>query len=80
MAAAYVYASEHEFLEGIEEVDWQLLRHIKKMTRQLEVKDRSTWEWREVLLRAFSVWRELRAKRGGTVLGNLEDGTLELRA
>ena len=80
VAATYVYAAEHEFLEGIEEVDWQLLRHIKKMTRQLEVKDRSTWEWKEVLLRGFAVWRELREKKGGTVLGHLTEGTLEFKA
>lgn len=80
VAAAYVYATEHDFLEGIEEIDWQLLRHIKKMTRQFEVRDRSTWEWKEVLLRGFAVWRQLREERGGVVLGNLEEGTLEFRA
>ena len=37
VAAAYVYASEHGFLRGIEAVDWHLLRHIGKMTGKLEV-------------------------------------------
>ena len=80
VAAAYVYASEHEFLEGVEEVDWHLLRHIQKMTRQFEVKDRSTREWNEVLVRGFSVWRETRKNSGGTIVGDLEEGTLEFRA
>ena len=80
VAAAYVYATEHEFLEGIQEVDWQLLRHIKKMTRQFEVKDRSTWEWKDALLQGFAIWRKLREKKGGTVLGQLKQGTLEFKA
>ncbi|MDE0302673.1 MAG: nucleotide pyrophosphohydrolase [Gammaproteobacteria bacterium] len=80
VAAAYAYASEHEFLEGIEEIDWELLRHIKKMTQQLEVKDRSTWEWSEALLQGFMVWRKLHEQKGGTVIGDLEEGTLEFKA
>ena len=79
VAAAYVYASEHGFLEGLEAVDWQLLRHITQMTRKLEVGDRSTWEWNEVLLCGFSVWRNLRDHNGGTVVGDLERGTIEFR-
>ena len=80
VAAAYVYASEHGFLEGIEVVDWELLRHITKMTRKLEVGDRSTWAWNEVLLRGFAVWRALRERNGGTVVGDLQQGTIEFRA
>ena len=79
VAAAYVYASEHGFLHGIEAVDWQLLRHIGKMTGKLEVGDRSTWEWNETLLRGFAVWRDLRDHNGGTVVGDLERGTIEFR-
>ena len=79
VAAAYVYASEHGFLKGIEVVDWQLLRHITKMTRKLEVGDRSTWAWNEALVRGFAVWRALRDRNGGTVVGDLERGTIEFR-
>ena len=79
VAAAYVYASEHRFLDGIEVVDWQLLRHITKMTRKLEVADRSTGEWNTVLLRGFEVWRALRDGNGGSVVGDLERATIEFR-
>ena len=79
VAAAYVYASEHGFLDGIEVVDWQLLRHITKMTRKLEVADRSTGEWNRVLLRGFEVWRALRDGNGGSVVGDLERATIEFR-
>ena len=77
VAAAYIYASENDFLVGLETVDWQLLRHITKMTRKLEVGDRSTWEWNTVLLNGFAIWRNLRHHNGGTVVGDLERGTIE---
>ena len=80
VAAAYVYASEHGFLLDTDSVDWQLLRHIRKMTANLEVGDRSTWEWNDTLLRGFAVWRKLRNNHGGTVVGDLERGIIEFKA
>jgi NTP pyrophosphatase (non-canonical NTP hydrolase) len=77
VAAAYVYADDHDFLDGIETIDWRLLRHIKQMTSHVEVNNRSTWEWNEALLRGFAVWRELRRHDGGVVHGDLEKGTIE---
>lgn len=77
VAAAYVYASNHNFLDGVEAVDWQILRHIKQLTSQVEVRNRTAWEWNEVLLRGFAVWRQLRAHGGGGVRGDLLAGTIE---
>jgi NTP pyrophosphatase (non-canonical NTP hydrolase) len=76
-AAAYVYSVDHGYLAGIEAVDWQLLRHIKQMTSRLEVRNRTTREWNDVLLRGFAVWRELRTHGGGAVRGDLSAGTIE---
>jgi NTP pyrophosphatase (non-canonical NTP hydrolase) len=76
VAAAYVYASDHEFLQGTSTVDWHLLRHIKQLTKSLEVKDATTWEWNEVVLKAFEIFRKLRANRGGVVTGDLADRTI----
>jgi NTP pyrophosphatase (non-canonical NTP hydrolase) len=75
--AAYVYAADHNYLAGVEAVDWQLLRHIKQMTSRLEVRSRTTKEWNDALLRGFAVWRELRECGGGTVKGELTLGTIE---
>jgi NTP pyrophosphatase (non-canonical NTP hydrolase) len=77
VAAAYVYASDHDLLDGIQVVDWHLLRHIKELTAGVEVRTRTTWEWNDVLVRGFAVWRELRRHRGGVVTGDLHAGTLE---
>lgn len=76
-AAAYVYAADHDYLAGIEAVDWQLLRHIKRMTSHLEVGNLSTKEWNDVLLRGFSLWREVRDHGGGAIRGDLTNRTVE---
>lgn len=77
VAAAYVYAANHDFLDGVDAVDWQLLRHVKQLTATIEVRNRTTWEWNATLLQGFSVWRQLRAHNGGIVRGNVTAGTLE---
>ena len=79
IAAAYVYADQHNFLDGIEAVDWKLIRHIQQMTAKLEVKDRKAWEWNKVLLQGFRVWRKLIEHKGGIVEGDLLTGNLTFR-
>ena len=74
VATAYVYADKHSFMDGAAAVDWQLLRHIKQMTANLEVKDRTTWEWNRSLMDGFRVWRKLREHNGGTVIGDNPGG------
>lgn len=76
VAAAYVYASNNNYLEGADAVDWQLLRHIKQLTSHVEVRNRTTKEWNDALLAAFSVWRRLREHAGGVVRGDLATGTI----
>lgn len=75
--AAYLYASKHTYLDGVETVDWQLLRHIKQLTSPVEVGNRSAKEWNDALLAGFSVWRKLRDHDGGIVRGDLLAGTIE---
>ncbi len=76
VAAAYIYAEEHAFLDGATTVGQQLLRHIARMTRKLEVGDRSAWEWDRALLSGFAVWRELARNGGGCVVGDLNSSSL----
>lgn len=77
VAAAYVYASDHNYLDGVDAVDWQLLRHIKQLTSHVEVSNRTAKEWNDALLAGFGVWRKLREHGGGSVRGELQAGTLE---
>lgn len=79
VATAYIYAEDHAFLEGARAIDHELLRHIMRMTRNLEVSDRSAWEWNRALLAGFEVWRQLRACEGGYVVGDVKRCSLQFR-
>lgn len=77
VASAYVYASNHNYLDEVDAVDWQLLRHLKQLTSHVEVRNRTAREWNDALLAGFAVWRKLREHGRGTVRGDLVAGTLE---
>ncbi len=77
VASAYVYASNHDYLDGVDAVDWQVLRHIKQLASHLEVRNRTAKEWNDALLAGFSVWRKLRERGGGAARGDLLTGAIE---
>lgn len=77
VAAAYAYAADRDLMVGLNVVDWQLLRHIKHLTANVEVRNVSAWEWNEALVRGFAIWRDLREHDGGVVRGDLLAGTIE---
>jgi NTP pyrophosphatase (non-canonical NTP hydrolase) len=74
-AAAYEYATRHARLD-VARVDWDLLRMIKRLTANLEVRARTEAEWEQALLVAFRVWRDVHGRDGGTVRGDLVERTL----
>jgi len=71
-ALVFGYAKDHGFLEGIDTLDYQLLRTIKNMTSHLEVSQRSLGEWEKAILDGYSVWRQLEKNRGGEVVVDLD--------
>ena len=72
MALAFDYARRHRFLDGVNALDFQLLRTIKDMTSHLEVCQCTTGEWEEAILQGFEVWRAVVAARGGRVAVDLD--------
>jgi NTP pyrophosphatase (non-canonical NTP hydrolase) len=79
VAAAYAYAADHRFLEGIEWIDHDLLKHIGRLTAGLEVAPRTSWEWNQALLNGFAAWRQLVAQNGGIVRADLRAGSIAVR-
>lgn len=71
-ALVFNYAKEHSFLEGVSTIDWTLLRTCHEMTSHLEVRSRTLNEWEEMILKCYSVWRNVRDHNGGTVQGDLK--------
>lgn len=69
-ALVFGYARDYSFFDGVESIDFELLRTIKTMTRPFEVRDRTYREWESAILAGFSVWREMVRHRGGVFVGD----------
>jgi NTP pyrophosphatase (non-canonical NTP hydrolase) len=75
-ALVFDYASKHNYLEGVNTLDYQLLKSIKTLVADREVRSRSMHEWEKAILIGYEVWREVRANQGGRIEGDLELKTL----
>jgi NTP pyrophosphatase (non-canonical NTP hydrolase) len=76
-ALAFDYARRHHMLEGVNVLDFQLLRTIKDMTSHLEVKQCTTGEWEQAILQGFKVWRAVLAARGGRIAVDLDQRRID---
>lgn len=68
-AVVFGVAKDYSFFDGVDAVDFNLLRTIKTMTRPFEVRDRTYREWEDAILSGFAVWREMVRYRGGVLIG-----------
>lgn len=71
-ALVFSYAENHEFLEGVTEIDYELLKTIKNMTINLEVSQCSLGEWEKAILIGYEVWRQINKNKGGKVVINID--------
>lgn len=76
VALAFDYARDHNFLSGVEQVDYRLLRTIKSMVGRLEVGRCSLAEWEAAILKGFEIWRQMMANRGGLVKIDLDESSI----
>ncbi|MEO8062135.1 MAG: nucleoside triphosphate pyrophosphohydrolase family protein [Pseudomonadota bacterium] len=67
-ALVFEYARGHNWLDGVTDLDYQLLRTIKGITSLLEVRERSMGEWQRAILLGFEVWRAVLKSSGGRIL------------
>lgn len=76
-ALVFDYAKEHRWLEGVKDLDYNLLRTIKGITSLLEVRERSLGEWQRAILLGFEVWRKILSAGGGKILVDQESKILK---
>lgn len=76
-AIAFDYARRHHMLDGVDILDYQLLRTIKDMSSHLEVKQCTTGDWQQAILQGFKVWRAVLAARGGRIAVDLDRRRIE---
>ena len=70
-AAVFSRAKETRFYDGIDHVDYDLLKTISEFVRGFEVERVPLWQWEGAILNGYRVFRALRDNRGGTVTVDL---------
>jgi len=76
-ALMFAYAQQHNFLEDVTRLDFNLLKTFQIYTASLEVSTRELWEVEDAVMQGFAVWRQLRENSGGIVRGDLSRCSLE---
>lgn len=71
-ATIFSRAKELGFFDGIDHVDYDLLKTVHEFVSGFEVDVVPLWQWEEAILKGYEVFRRLRDNRGGRV-------TLDLR-
>jgi hypothetical protein len=74
-ALIFTYATEHSLLNGVETIDWGILRTCQTMAGGLEVRTRALFDWERAILSAFAAWREALRNGGVRVVGDLGSRT-----
>ncbi|MDQ3569244.1 MAG: nucleoside triphosphate pyrophosphohydrolase family protein [Actinomycetota bacterium] len=79
VAFLFEHARNHRWFCDVTDVDYAVLKTVRVMTAELEVKHRPLWEVERAILQGFTVWRMVREAKGGTVTGDLYRRSLEFR-
>lgn len=77
-ALVFDYARNHRWLDGVEHLDYQLLKTIKGITAHLEdVNGRTLKDWQDAILAGYEVWRQVQDANGGFVEVDMNARTLK---
>jgi NTP pyrophosphatase (non-canonical NTP hydrolase) len=79
-ALVFEYARHHRWLDGIDHLDYELLKTVKGLTAHLEVSMRTMKDWQDAILNGFRVWRQIRANSGGLVHIDLDARSMDYAA
>ena len=79
-AIVFSRAKETRFYDGVDHVDYDLLKTIGEFVRGFEVEEAPLWQWEAAILNGYRVFRALRDNRGGTVAVDLINRDLRYAA
>ena len=77
-ALVFSYAEAHGFFENVSELDYSLLKTIRYLSSRLEVGICSNGDCERAILNGYKVWSQIRDHRGGRVILDLNQQTLEV--
>lgn len=72
----YSYSKDLDYFEGHDSVSLDVLKIIEKFVRGYEVENCPLKLWEDVILQGYQVFREIRRKNGGIVVGDRQNRTL----
>jgi len=75
-ALVFAYADDHNALEGVKAVDYDLLKAIRIMTARFEVSVCTTGEWERAIIMGYRVWQQVEKNQGGKVECDLDQRTI----
>lgn len=70
-------ALERNLFEGLERLDFDLLKLAHGFVRGFEAERCAYWQWERAILDGFRLFRQLREHRSGVITGDLETHSLE---
>ncbi len=79
-AVVFSRAKETRFYDGVDQIDYDLLKTISEFVRGFEVDKVPLWQWEAAILNGYRVFRSLRDKRGGKVSVDLLNRDLRYAA
>jgi hypothetical protein len=65
------HAKQLKFFESIRSLDYPLLKLIPEFVSGYEVDQCPLWQWEKAILDGFTVFREIRRRRRGIVIADL---------
>jgi hypothetical protein len=65
-------AKHHRFFANTPKLGFDLLKSVKQFVRGYEAEELPMWLWESAILQGYAVFRELREKRCGAVVTDME--------
>ncbi len=75
-ALVFSYAENHNFFDNVTEIDYELLKNIRFLTKGLEVTACAIGDWEKAILIGYKVWRQLNDAGTGRIIADLDKQTL----
>lgn len=75
-ALVFAYAADHNRLDDVRSVEYDLLKAIRIMTSSFEVSVCTTGEWERAILQGYRVWKQVEQNQGGKVELDLDKRTI----